>query len=135
MNTVVDASLLVAALVDAGPDGHWSRETLAGSTPIGPELVLAETTNVLRRLERQSRISDFQAAIAQRDAVRLEMQTFPFAPLAARVWTLRPHLTAYDGWYVALAEALACPLATLDRRLGRAARSVCEILTPPVDAA
>ena len=72
-----------------------------------------------------------EAAIAHRDLLRLDMETFPFAPFAERVWALRSSLTSYDAWYVALAEALGCPLATLDRRLSRAGGSACEFVVPP----
>ena len=58
------------------------------------------------------------------------MQLYPFAPFAERVWSLRDNLTAYDAWYVALAEALDCPLATLDRKLGRASGPTCEFIIP-----
>ena len=59
------------------------------------------------------------------------MELFPFAPFAERVWALRENLTSYDAWYVALAEALDCPLVTLDRRLSRANGPICEIIAPP----
>ncbi len=130
MTTVIDASLLVAALVDSGTNGAWARAILVRINPVGPELLPAETTNVLRRLERVERISSFQAGIARRDALRLPLETFSFAPFADRAWHLRHNLTIYDAWYVALAEALGCPLATLDLRLGRAARAACEVLVP-----
>ena len=44
---------------------------------------------------------------------------------------LRENVTSYDAWYVALAEALDCPLVTLDRRLSRASGPTCEFITPP----
>lgn len=47
-----------------------------------------------------------------------------------RVWALREDLTSYDAWYVALAEVLECPLATLDRRLSRADGPACGVVTP-----
>ena len=47
-----------------------------------------------------------------------------------RVWALRQNLTCYDAWYVALAEALDCPLATLDRKLSRADGPACAVVTP-----
>jgi predicted nucleic acid-binding protein len=40
--------------------------------------------------------------------------------LLPRVWQLRGNLTAYDASYIALAEALDCPLLTADRRLAGA---------------
>lgn len=33
------------------------------------------------------------------------------------MWALRQNLTAYDAAYVALAEALDCPLLTCDSRI------------------
>ncbi len=58
------------------------------------------------------------------------MTAFAFEPLASRVWALHPTVTAYDAAYVALAEELDAPLATLDRRLARASGPTCEFLLP-----
>ena len=131
MTIVVDASFLVAALVDSGRKGVWAESMMAESSLAGPELVLAEVSNILRRLERIREISRLEANSAQRDLLRLDLDLFPFAPFADRVWDLRNNLTSYDAWYVALAEALGCPLVTLDRKLNRATGPACEILTPP----
>lgn len=43
---------------------------------------------------------------------------------------MRDAVSSYDGWYVALAEALDVPLLTLDRKLARAAGPRCAFLTP-----
>ena len=109
MTTVVDASALVAALVDSGHEGKWAESTLAEGSLTGPELVLAEASNILRRLERSDQISRIEAASAHGDLLRLDMELFPFSPFAERVWALRSNLTSYDAWYVALAEALGLP--------------------------
>lgn len=131
MTIVVDASVLVAALVDSGREGVWAESVMAERSLAGPELVLAEVSNILRRLERIREISRLEANSAQRDLLRLDLDLFPFTPFADRVWALRNNLTSYDAWYVALAEAFRCPLVTLDRRLARTAGPGCEILTPP----
>jgi predicted nucleic acid-binding protein len=36
-----------------------------------------------------------------------------------------------DAWYVAIAELLGSPLATLDQRLARSGGPRCEFVTPP----
>ena len=131
MTTVVDASVLVAALVGSGRQGRWAETAVAQGSLAGPELILAETSNTLRCLERANKISRLEATSAHGDLQRLDMELFPFAPLAERVWALRHNLTSYDAWYVALAEALDCPLVTLDRRLSRASGPECDIITPP----
>ena len=86
------------------------KRTLADGALAGPELALAEACNVLRRQERSGQLSRFEAAFAYVDLLELDMALFPFAPFAERIWALRENLTSYDAWYVALAEALDCPL-------------------------
>lgn len=131
MTTVVDASVLVAALVDSGLDGAWSETQVAQGSLIGPELVLVEASNILRRMEQARQISGVEATLAHDNLLRLELDLFPFAPFAERVWELRRNVTCYDAWYVALAEAFDCPLATLDGKLSRASGPTCGIITPP----
>lgn len=135
MTSVVDASVVVAALVDTGVDGAWAETALSERSLVGPDLLPAEVSNVLRRLERAGRISTLEAASAHRDLLRLDVNLFPFAACADRVWALRNCLTSYDAWYVALAELLDCPLVTLDRRIGRAPGPTCDVVTPPRDRA
>ena len=130
MTVVVDASVLVALLVDAGKEGRWAESIVDSSVLVGPELVLVETTNVLRRLESFEDISTLEATSAHRDLLRLDLELFPFYPFAGRVWDLRHNLTSYDAWYVAIAEALDCPLATLDLKLSQATGTECKFVTP-----
>ena len=132
MTTVVDASVLVAALVEPGSDGLWAQSTLAEGSLVAPELALVEATDVLRRLELRQRISRIEATFAHADLLRLNIEMFPFAPFAERVWELRGNLNSYDAWYVALAEALNSPLATLDLRLSRVCGPACLIVVPSV---
>lgn len=130
MTVVVDASVLVAALVDSGPEGKWAEFVVGDHALAGPELVLAEASNILRRLEQAGKISSLEANFAHRDLIRLDMELFPYAPFADRTWALRSNLTSYDAWYVAVAEALDCPVVTLDRKLARATGPACEIIAP-----
>jgi hypothetical protein len=59
------------------------------------------------------------------------VELFGYEPVADRVWSLRSAVTAYDACYVALAEALDAPLATIDLRLSRAPGPRCVFKTPP----
>ena len=131
MTVVADASVLIATLVDSGREGRWAETEISGDDAAGPELALAEASSALRRLERTGEISPFEATTAYDHLLRFDIVLFPFAPFAARIWALRNNLTCYDAWYVALAEALGCPLVTLDGRLARAAGPECRIVVPP----
>ena len=89
MTIVADASVLVAALVDSGPDGDRAESALREGFLAGPELALAEASNILRRLEQDGEISRLQANSSHRDLTRLDIELFPIAPSADRVWELR----------------------------------------------
>jgi predicted nucleic acid-binding protein len=130
LSIVVDASVLVAALVDTGPGGDWAEKVLAGGSLHAPELAPAEATNIFRRLERARLITTREANAARADPMQLEIELFPFEPFADRIWVLRHNVTSYDAWYVALAEALNLPLATLDEPLSKSSGVSCDFLTP-----
>lgn len=132
MTCIVDASVVVAALVDAGPDGRWAESVLAEGQLAAPHLMPAEVANILRRASQSAQISGDIATLAHADLDALPVALFPYAPFAVRAWELRDNVTTYDAWYVALAEALSAPLATLDRRLSRAPGLACELVHPPV---
>jgi predicted nucleic acid-binding protein len=130
VSTVVDSSVLVAALVDAGPHGAWAEDILAKGSLHAPELARVEATNILRRLERAKLITAPEANGAQEDLMELDIELFPFEPFADRVWELRYKMSSYDAWYIALAEGLKLPFATLDEPLAKSNGVTCEFLTP-----
>ena len=125
MTQVVDATVVASALVDGGREGTWAAEQLASGPLAAPHHMPVEVASVLRRAVRHGEISQDAAALALQDLRDLRITLFPFAPFARRVWALRDNVSAYDAWYVALAEALDIPLVTLDVRLGRAPGCRC----------
>jgi len=130
VSAVVDASLLVAALVDSGADGAWAETVLIEGDLVAPHLVLVEATNVLSSLERCKALTAREAAAAHADLLQLEIVLVPFEPFGARVWELRRNVSSCDAWYVAVAEAFDIPLATLDRRLSRSTGPTCRFRWP-----
>ena len=132
MTVVVDASVVVAALVDGGPLGTWAESILVSGPLAAPHLMPVEAANVLRRSVSAGDISADVAALAHGDLVALRVQFLPYQPFASRVWELRANITTYDAWYVAVAESLRAPLATLDRKLSRATGVSCGFATPGI---
>jgi len=132
VTVVVDASAIVAALVDGGSDGSWAESMLTREDLVAPHLMPVEVANTLRRAVHAGDLSADVAALAHNDLARLRVELFPYEPHAERVWKLRDNLTAYDAWYVALAEALNLPIVTLDRRVASAPGPRCEFRLPPI---
>lgn len=129
MTIVIDASVVVAALVDSGPDGQWA-ETLLTSDLAAPHLLPVEVANVLRRAVNADEITDDIASLAHADLLDLRIEFVPYEMVAVRIWELRHNLTPYDAWYVAVAELFGAPLATLDQRLVSAPGPTCSYRTP-----
>ena len=130
MTLVVDASVVVAALVDTGAVGTWAEQILASGPIVAPHLLHVEVASALRRATAARVISDDIATLALEDLLDLSIALRPFADQADRIWALRATVTPYDASYVALAEALDAPLATLDRRLVRAPGPTCAFVRP-----
>lgn len=131
MTLVVDSSTVVAALADSGPDGRWAERMLGSDDLAAPHLMPVEVANILRRSADAGEISVDAASLAHGDLLSLRVELFPYEPFASRVWELRQNLTAYDAWYVGVAEILGAPLATLDARLRRATGPRCTFQLPP----
>jgi predicted nucleic acid-binding protein len=89
-----------------------------------------EAANVLRRAALAGDLSQDVASLAHHDLLRLRVELFPYDVVADRAWQLRATVTVYDACYVALAEQLDVPLATLDGRLTRASGPTCAFRTP-----
>ena len=130
MTVVVDSSVVLAALVDQGPDGSWAQLQLAGERLFAPQHMPAEVSNVLRRASLAGEISSAAASLAHADLLELRVTLFGYRGFGPRVWELRENLTAYDAWYVAIAERISAPLLTLDWRLANAPGPLCEFVTP-----
>ncbi len=130
MTLVVDASVVVAALIDAGPDGSWAEQLLGSDALVAPHLLPVEVANVLRRAVAADEVSADSASLAHSDLLGLRVDLFDYEPVAERVWELRGSISSYDAWYVALAESVDAPLATLDRRLTRSQGARCRFVLP-----
>jgi predicted nucleic acid-binding protein len=128
LSVVVDSSVVVAALVDTGADGVWAEKILEQHALYAPEHLPVEVANVIRRLERGKAITEPEANGAFQDLMELDLELHGFESFAERIWELRHNVAIYDSWYVALAEALDTPLATLDARLVKADGPRCRFL-------
>lgn len=115
---VVDASLVIDLMLATPSSDRLSDRIIEGGHALAaPEIVELEILQVLRRLERASRIDKTRVSEAFATFDELRIERFSHAGLRDRIWRLRHNLTAYDAAYLALAELLEAPLWTRDAKL------------------
>lgn len=120
---VVDASAAVLALLNDGD----ARARLTEEALAAPHLADSEIVQALRSQVRRGDIGPDDARRALAVRAQLGIERVGSVGLPHRMWELRDNLTAYDATYVALAEALDCPLLTADQRLATAPGPNCAI--------
>jgi predicted nucleic acid-binding protein len=129
--TVVDASVLVDALVSSGLAGQLARDELRRRTVLEvPAIFGAEVTSALRMLVLQGELSLLRAAAAREQLRTARTIQYPYEPFGDRVWELRANLTVYEAWYVALAKWLGTDLVTADERVANASGPRCPVRRP-----
>jgi predicted nucleic acid-binding protein len=125
---VVDASVLANVVGDDTAVGERARARLAAAASASiPDLADVETVSTLRRRWLAGDLAVERCQLAIEDLLALPITRVPVGQLLHRVFELRSNVTAYDACYVALAEAMGCPLVTSDRRLANAPAITCQI--------
>lgn len=117
---VIDASALLELLLRTDRAEKIEARVLAPHERMhAPHLIDVEIAQALRRLTQLKDITASRAQQALEDCAGLVIDRSSHRELLPRIWQLRDSVTAYDGAYVALAEALDAPLLTCDAKLGR----------------
>jgi predicted nucleic acid-binding protein len=118
---VIDASAVLEMLLQTPRAERLMARTLGANERLhAPHLIDIEVTHALRRLVQRGDLTTARAEQALEDFGDLWIERHGHEALRPRIWELRDAITAYDGAYIALAEALSAPLLTCDARLARA---------------
>jgi predicted nucleic acid-binding protein len=126
---VVDASVVVEALVSATASGDEARAVLRREPQLmAPHLLDIETASAIRRLLAGGVVGEALASRAISQLQRLPIERAPHHPFLGRMWELRSSVSVYDAAYVALAEAAGMSLVTADSRLATAPGIACEVV-------
>lgn len=117
---VVDSAAVIDALGGAAGCEEL-RVRLSSEELHAPFLLDYEVVSVVRGLTLASHISASRGEELLADFEDLPVQRWPaLDALRRRSFELRHNFSSYDAAYIALAEALECPLVTRDARLERA---------------
>jgi predicted nucleic acid-binding protein len=119
VNAVIDASAAVEYLFKTDT-GLRVAEVLRGARLLAPELMDAEVLSVLRRATLSKRLKERRAQEAIEDLRDWPVERVRHRDLLAEAWSLRTRVTAYDAFYVALAQLRRATLVTADGPLARA---------------
>jgi predicted nucleic acid-binding protein len=120
----VDANLVLRLLMpderNERAEALWSSWARGGVTRLGPPLLYAEVTSVIRESVFFGRITPGQGAAAFEEfcGMAIAISTRPNLHLLA--WELARRFNrrrAYDSFYLAAAQAEGCELWTGDQRL------------------
>lgn len=133
--TVVDASIVVRLLQnrrgDTGLRDRFDQQRYIHA----PALIDAEVSSAIRGLLITSKptikIDVIRVGEMLDDFADLPLVRYPMQPYQRRVLTLRDNFTAYDAFYVALAESLGMHLLTDDRKYATAPSHTAVIETWP----
>jgi predicted nucleic acid-binding protein len=140
---IVDASLVIDAVADAGPRGDAARRALADH-PAAERLlapghfafeVMSGLWAAAQRPEHPFEDDDIERALADAEAYDITIEGTPWSDVH-RAWRLAKASLRYaDAVYVAAAERHGMALLTSDARIERSgARLRCEIRTVAPDS-
>jgi predicted nucleic acid-binding protein len=124
MNIVIDSSILLKAYF-FDEEGHRKAQDLIGDYARGkvtfyaPSLIVYEIINACLVASRVARFSEEKARDLISEMLGIEIIKEDVAPLRERIFHIatRHRISAYDGSYVALAEARGMSFLTADKRL------------------
>ncbi len=120
---VSDASAAVAALL-----GNVAAQVrLSGESVHAPHLIDFEVASAFRRAAHHGDVSEDAAREAVHVWTGVGIDRHGVVGLLGRMWELRHNLSPYDAGYVALAEALECPLLTANAHIAAAPGIRCEM--------
>jgi len=116
---VVDASVIAAAFFQEEHSAKARDLLLSGCELHAPDLLYAETANVIWKRHARGEITEDEAAALADDLLRLPLRIAPCIELVkpALALALQTGRTAYDCMYLALAVKNKSVLVSGDQRL------------------
>ena len=129
MTVVLDANVVVAALIDSGRDGAWAEDLLIQDGLASPHLMMVEVANILRRSVLAGEVSADASSLAHNDLLDLRIDLFSYGAFAPRIWELRGNVTCLRRLVRRARRGIGGTLGHARCELTRAAGPRCRFLT------
>src|SRR4051812_41260415 len=100
---------------------------------MAPALLDVEVFSVMRRAVLQKRLLEPRAWAALEDLSDWPIDRVPHSTLAREAWRHRHNVSAFDAFYVAVAQLYEMPLLTTDGPLSRAPALGIEIINLQIE--
>ncbi len=124
---VLDASCLFEVVAGTARAETVRQRLSADPDHAAPHVIDVEVLAVIRREHLLGKLDRTAVEQAVQDLEDWPGERFGHRLLLGRAWELSHTIRAWDAMYVALAEALDCPLLTADSRLAAATGPTCRI--------
>jgi predicted nucleic acid-binding protein len=128
---VIDASALIRLFIPDGPlprgmEVFFQEIDQGKHIALAPELLVAETANVLLKKQKQGELTDHEVKAILDDILAMPIRLMPHSPLAPAALdiALRHHLTVYDALYIAVAMEQGAVVFTADESVKKTAAAL-----------
>lgn len=127
---VLDASAAADVLLATERAAGVANALRLADEAHAPELIDPEVVAVIRRWSLRGWMTADAGARAVEELGELALVRHGHGALRPRAWQLRHRCSAYDAFYVALAESLGAELLTTDTGLAAAASGLVDLVAP-----
>ncbi|MCG5531723.1 type II toxin-antitoxin system VapC family toxin, partial [Halorhodospira halochloris] len=123
MDIVADTNIFLAVALNE-PDRDRIITLTADASALAPEILPYEIGNALSAMVKRRQLSYSEALEAEKSVRRIPVRLVSTDIRSSMQLALDQDIYAYDAYFLQCAQALSCPLLTLDRRMRQVAREL-----------
>ncbi|BBE11012.1 twitching motility protein PilT [Halorhodospira halochloris] len=123
MDIVADTNIFLAVALNE-PDRDRIITLTADASALAPEILPYEIGNALSAMVKRRQLSYSEALEAEKSVRRIPVRLVSTDIRSSLQLALDQDIYAYDAYFLQCAQALSCPLLTLDRRMRQVAREL-----------
>ena len=123
MDIVADTNIFLAVALNE-PDRDRIITLTADASALAPEILPYEIGNALSAMVKRRQLSYSEALEAEKSVRQIPVRLVSTDIRSSLQLALDQDIYAYDAYFLQCAQALSCPLLTLDRRMRQVAREL-----------